>query len=358
MRVAVIGAGNSGCAQAIKLIQNGHQVNLIKTSHSLHDDNFEFLLKTGEISCIDTTDNNLELSLKPNLITRDLEKGLESTEVVMVLTQSLQHRDLAKKVAPLLKEGHIVFLIPGNMGSIHFAKYSEGKHIIYVEGESSPYDARIIAPGKVEILFKNVRNAVSFLDKKDEQYLPKITSLFGTHKYLRTNVIESTMHNPNMIVHSIGAIMSASRIEYAKGEFWMYREAFSPSVWGLIEMLDEEKKQVIKAYGGEHAISYLDACKWRNSEDLSKDSLKVFRDYAATGGPKGPSSLDTRYIYEDVPMGLCMLEKLAKRKNIDTPIASALITIASGLKKTDYRSVGYSIEEIEPYLKMIEVGKD
>ena len=49
MKVAVVGAGNSGCAQSIKLMQNGHQVNLIKTSHSLHDDNFECLLKTGEI---------------------------------------------------------------------------------------------------------------------------------------------------------------------------------------------------------------------------------------------------------------------------------------------------------------------
>src|SRR5699024_10726176 len=154
-------------------------------------------------------------------------------------------------------------IIPGNMGSTQFAKQSLGKHIIYVEGESTPYDARIIAPGKVEILFKNVRNTVSYLNKEDERYLPIVTSLFGTHKYLRTNVIESTMHNPNMNVQTVGSIMSASRIEYAEGQFWMYREAFSPSVWGLIEKLDEEKKQVIKAYGGENVISYLDACKWR-----------------------------------------------------------------------------------------------
>ena len=133
----------------------------------------------------------------------------------MVLTQSLQHRDLAKRVGPLLKEGQIVFLIPGNMGSTQFAAYTEGKHVIYVEGESTPYDARIIAPGKVEILFKNVRNAVSFLHKEDEIYLPAVTSLFGTHKYLRSNIVESTMHNPNMIVHTVGSIMSASRIENA-----------------------------------------------------------------------------------------------------------------------------------------------
>ncbi|MCQ2104262.1 MAG: NAD/NADP octopine/nopaline dehydrogenase family protein [Fibrobacter sp.] len=350
MKIAIIGAGNSGCAQSIKLMQNGHQVNLIKTSHSLHDDNFDYLVKTGKISCLDTTDNNREFSLEPSLITRDLEKGLEGTEVVMILTQSLQHRDLASKIGPLLKDGQIVFLIPGNMGSTQFAKYTKGKHIIYVEGESTPYDARIIAPGKVEILFKNVRNAVSFLHKEDEKYLPVVTSLFGTHKFLRTNIIESTLHNPNMVVHTIGAIMSASRIEYAKGEFWMYRESFSPSIWNMIEKLDEEKKQVIRAYGGENAINYLDACKWRNEEDLSIDSLQVFRNYAATGGPKGPDSLNTRYIYEDVPMELCMLEKLAAYKGIATPIASALITIASALKSTDYRKTSYDISDIKDYI--------
>lgn len=110
MRVAVIGAGNSGCAQSIKLIQNGHQVNLIKTSHSLHDDNFEYLLKTGEISCLDTTDGNREFTLKPSMITRDLEEGLEDAEVVMVLTQSLQHRDLAKKLAPYLRKDKLYSL--------------------------------------------------------------------------------------------------------------------------------------------------------------------------------------------------------------------------------------------------------
>ena len=351
MKVAVIGAGNSGCAQSIKLMQNGHQVNLIKTSHSLHDDNFEQLLKTGEISCLDTTDNNREFSLKPNMITRDIEKGLEGAEAVMILTQSLQHRELAKKIGPFLKDGQIVFLIPGNMGSTQFANHTKGKHIIYVEGESTPYDARIIAPGKVEILFKNVRNAVSFLHKEDEKYLPVVTSLFGTHKYLRTNIVESTLHNPNMVVHTIGTIMSASRIEYSKGEFWMYRESFSPAIWNLVEQLDDEKKQVIRAYGGKNAINYLDACKWRNEEDLSIDSLQVFKNYAATGGPKGPASLDTRYIYEDVPMELCMLEKLAAEKGISTPIASALITIASALKSTDYRMMSYEISDVIDYIQ-------
>ena len=40
----------------------------------------------------------------------------------------------------------------------------------------------------------------------------------------------------------------------------------------------------------------------------------------------------------------------AAKKGIPTPIASALITIASALKSTDYRKVGYDISDVEDYI--------
>ena len=44
MKIALLGAGNAGCAVSADLTMHGHEVTLIKTSHSLHDDNFNFLL--------------------------------------------------------------------------------------------------------------------------------------------------------------------------------------------------------------------------------------------------------------------------------------------------------------------------
>lgn len=344
MKVAVIGGGNSGCAHAFKLTERGHEVRLIKTSHALHDENFEIIKKTGGITCVDSTNGGDSTFLTLKMITRDIKAGIEGADVVLILTQSLQHRHLAPLLGPLFKSNQIVITIPGNMGSALFAKYTPNKTVIFADGESTPYDARIIRPGTIQILFKNVRNAIAFLDSKNNIYLSKIDQLFATHKYLRTNIIESAMHNPNMIVHTVGAIMSASRIEYSKGEFWMYREAFSPSIWNIITKLDDEKNAVIKAYGGK-TLSYLDACKWRNEEDLSQDSMEVFKNYA-TVGPKGPMDLNTRYIYEDVPMGLCLLENLALQKKLSTPIASALITLASALKQIDYRKEAYQLKDI------------
>lgn len=344
MKIAVLGCGNSGCAHAAKLIQNGHSVNLVKTSSSIHSNNYKQIVNTGKIYC---KDDIYEPSFEavPHLITTDIKKGISGVDVVLVLTQSLQHRDLAKKVGPLLKPGQIVFLIPGNMGTAIFKKHTTNDNIVFVSGESTPYDARIYSPGKVQILFKNVRNAVAFENKDDEKLLPIIDSLFHTHKYLRTNVIESALHNPNLVVHTIGVIMSASRIEKQQGEFWMYRESFSHSIWNLINMLDHEKNMVIEAYNGK-GLSYLDACKWRNEEDLSVDSISVFNSYAESGGPKGPDSLNTRFLYEDTPMGLCLLETLGRLKNIDTPITSSLITIACALKNVNYREHAYTPQEL------------
>ena len=344
-KVAIIGAGNSGCAHAIKLAKNGHSVRLIKTSNSMHNENFDLIERTRKIEYIDSSENDEHGFVELDLVSKDLEQGLKDVDIVMVLTQSLQHRDLAPKISKYLKKGTIVFLIPGNLGSAVFAKYVNTDEVILVEGESTPYDARIEKPGCVRILFKNARNAISFYNKEHVKYLSTIDSLFGRHKFLRNNIIETALHNPNLVVHTIGVIMSVSRIENSGGNFCMYKEAFSDSVWNLISALDIEKNQVIEAFGGE-ALNYLDVAKWRNEEDLSMDSLTVFRSYSKDA-PVGPTSLDTRYIYEDVPMGLCLLENLGRLKNIATPITTSLINIANSLKQTDYRKIAYKMEEIK-----------
>lgn len=347
MKIAIVGAGNAGCAHAFKLSENGHSVALIKTSNTLHEPNFQAIQANGGIWAIDDTLGGKKSFQKIDRITKDIALGLSDAELVLVLTQSLQHKEVAAKVAPYISATtKVLLVIPGNMGSLFFRnELGSRSGILFAEGESTPYDARILEPGMVNILFKNVRNAVSFIPKSRKlEGMELISQLVDTYGFYRENIVESLLHNPNLIVHTIGVIMSANRIELMKGEFWMYRESFSPSIWNLITMLDDEKNRIIEQFGGK-SMSYLDACKFRNEEDMNKDSLGVFNSYAEHGGPKGPASLETRYLYEDVAVGLCMLHDLGKKFSIPTPITHSLITIASALVNYNFFEKGRSLKD-------------
>lgn len=343
MKIAILGTGNAGCALAAKFTQQGHTVSLVKTSQSLNEENFTVINQQQGIWLYDLDDSKSFVNISK--ITRNIEDGLKDAEMILILTQSIHHESVADKIAEFIPEScNIIFTIPGNLGSLYLYK-KLGNKVIYAEGESTPYDARLESPGSVRILFKNRRNAVSFLPKsKADEGLSYISTLVDTYKFKRHNLVESALHNPNLVVHTIGVIMSASRIEMMKGEFWMYRESFSPAIWNLINDLDAEKNRIIDAFRGEK-ISYLDACKFRNADDLGMDSYEVFKGYAETGGPKGPDSLATRYLHEDVANGLCLLSALGKILNIETPIANALIAIASSLVKYDFKKNSRTLDD-------------
>lgn len=362
MKITVVGAGNAGCAHACKLVENGHQVTLLKTSDSLHNNNYNTIEKDGYIRYTDYGSNEIQKA-KPELITKDFKEALKEPEAIVLMSQSLQHEALAKKISQYvnLDTLKLILVIPGYLGSLYLKGLQDEKpELIICEGESTPFDARIIEPGLIKILFKNFRNALGFFPKnKSELGLELCNKLFPVYNKHRANIVESALHNPNLIVHTIGAIMSAPRIEMSQGEFWMYKEAFSSSVWNMINDLDKEKNRVIEYFGGKSS-PYIEECKWRNEENLKQDALTVFRGYAEDGGPKGPESLETRFIYEDVPMGLCLLESLSQAIGYETKITTSLINIASSLNCIDYReksrtikSLGFSDLDIKSFNTMI-----
>ena len=167
------------------------------------------------------------------------------------------------------------------------------------------------------------------------------------------------MHNPNLIVHTVGSVMSIPRIEKSKGDFCMYHEAYTrdnPATWRILEALDAEKMNVLEKLGFDR-LSYVEACKYRNSLDDAMDAKEVFLNYAEMPTrAKGPIVVDSRYISEDVPQGLVMMEALGKALEIETSIASGLISIASAALGRDLRAEGRTperlgMENIERILK-------
>lgn len=343
MKIAVVGAGNAGCGVAADLSLKGHDVTLLKTSNALHDTNFNFLQdNNGEIVLLE---DGRELKTRINKVTRNL-KELKNAEIIIIYIQTNYHESLLKNILSYISEEQIVIFNPGYLSTAYVLKHSGDKNLTVVEATSSFIDCRIDQPGKVKVSFRNVRNPLGvYPNNKLEFVRNKLNGLGYPFEYF-SSVIEAALHNPNLIVHTVGAIMSIPRIEREKENYDMYGEVFTPSVWNILEMLDAEKMDVLEKLDHQR-LSYVEACKYRNTLDDSQDAKETFFWYASLPTRvKGPFEVDSRYITEDVSQGLVLLESLGKELDVKTPICSSLIEIANAALGRDLRSQGRTIESL------------
>lgn len=344
MRIAVLGAGNGGCAVAADICLKGkHDVTLIKTSNAMHNENYAHLLKNdGKISI---WEDGVVKSTQIHHLTYDLA-AISESDIVIVYIQTRYHEDLIEKIIPYLHEGQIVLFNPGYLSTAYMLKHNMPDGVIVAEAESSFIDCRIAEPGLIKVGFRNVRNPIGiYPTAKKNEAIQKLDQLGFPFVYL-SSVVEAALHNPNLIVHTVGAVMSIPRIEKTNGNYCMYHEVFTPSVWRILEKLDAEKMDILEKLGFER-LPYVEACKYRNSLDDDRDAKEVFFWYAAMPTrAKGPVTVDSRYISEDVPQGLVMLEALGDQLGVSTPIATALIELATTALGRDLREEGRSPDRL------------
>lgn len=361
MRITVIGAGNAGSACAFMAAEAGHKVRLLKTSNRItHDEHFEAMLENKGIYCIDNTKTghftdsaaDAEKTFQSlDMITRDPKEAIEGADVVMIFIQTTYHLALAEKIAKYFQDEQLVILIPGYAGSIYYSKFCDNNPI-FAEGESTPNDARVVEPGTVKVLFKNARNSLAFFPaSRTARGMAIAANLFPAYnidkKSVRKHIFESALHNPNIIVHTIGLYVMYPMLEYCAKHHpdevpYMYRDALSTDMaWLMIEKLDAEKMAVLSALGCE-PTPYLEACLFRNEEDLTQDAREVFESYKISS-PPGPYSFDNRYVTEDVPMGLVLLSSLGKKLGINMPECNRLIEMCGGILKRDFFKEGRTL---------------
>lgn len=346
MKVAILGAGNVGCALAADLSLKGHEISLVKTSNALHNDHFRFLQEQDGEMILDEFSERKRIQI--HQVSRDLAK-ISGAAVIIVAIQTNYHEDLIRRLAPFLVEDQIVLLIPGCLSTAYFIKHCPDKRIIIAEAESSFIDGRISEPGLFKVGFRNVRNPLGIYPAARREEAKKILDQLEQRFVYLESVVEAALHNPNILVHTVGSVLSIPRIEQAKESFCMYHEAYSrenPATWRVVEALDGEKLQILAKLGFAQ-VSYVEACKLRNSQDDSMDAREVFLRYAEMETrAKGPVSVESRYISEDVPQGLTMMESIAGVLGVYTPVASGLIALASAALGRDLRAEGRTVDRL------------
>jgi opine dehydrogenase len=162
-------------------------------------------------------------------------------------------------------------------------------------------------------------------------------------------VLETALSNMNAIFHPEGMIMNAGWIQHTGGNFLFYREGFTDAVGRVTAAVDKERVAVAKALGVP-ATPFLDVFyeaglttkAARDSGDISRACLESEPNKTI----RSPSSLDHRYMHEDVGYGLVPIAALGELAGVKTPTIDALVQLASLAAGIDYARDGLTLERL------------
>lgn len=347
MNITIIGSGHGGSATAATLAKKGYNVSILKLSKGTNDTHYEELEETGYIMLEGIKGKGL---CYLDCVSRDPSEVIPNADVIFVFYVSNYHQKVAKMIAPYLNSKQIIYICPGYAGSILFRneldKINPSIKPLFIEGETLPFSCRITAPGKVKIHSENMGHPIaSFPADRIEEGMQILEPLIGKCVE-RNDILEVALHNPNLIMHTIGIAMNASFIENSNGEFAMYTQGFSPSIWKIVDKLDAEKMAVLERIGAKRR-SYIDEFRVRTFIDPDQFTNEAaFEYYANDVDGLKTTTVNNRYLTEDVPMGLGLLHSLGKHLNIKTPVTDSIITLSGIMLDTDYFEEARTIESL------------
>jgi opine dehydrogenase len=268
----------------------------------------------------------------------------------MVVTPAFAHNILAKRIAPYLRDQPVV-LNPGHTGgAISFANSlkENGFTGTIKIGETMvlTYICRLAEPGNVKI-FHVMENLLfsAFPSRYTDELYEKFKKLYPSIVRGR-NVLETGLTNLAAVMHPPGMLLNAGWIEYTKGGFKFYFEGTTPSVARVVQALDKERLGLVEAVG----FTPVPAMRWYYRQGCTPVETDLVYEAFQAGGPdqnlKAPSSLDHRYVIEEVNYGLVPLASLGVMLHVPTPNMDALIRIASTTNDRDFRAEGLTAEKL------------
>jgi opine dehydrogenase len=346
-KIAVLGAGNGGCAVAADLTLRAYEVRLFSRSEST----IGTLAKRGGIELIEGSSNK---SAVPFFMSSHMPPVVGGADLIIVASPAVAHEYLARNLAKHLSDGQRVLLNPGHTGgSLHFAHLLQTlgckAQIELCETVTLTYICRMREPGQVEIYRRttNLRCA-AFPGRFTNTLVKEIQEIFP-NVVAAENVLETGFSNINAIMHPAGMLGNTGWIEKTGGDFLYYREGITPAIGAWIDAVDKERLQIVRALGLKllRFVDIFHQAGLTTTEARDSDSAhQAIHESQPNFTIKSPPSLDHRYIKEDVGYGLVPMAEIGRLVGVSTPVMDALITLASTALGIDFRVEGLTLEKM------------
>jgi opine dehydrogenase len=360
--VAILGAGNGGCAAAADLGNRGFGVRLYNRSP-------ERLAPIAERGGLEMQGALGEGFVELPVVTTDLAEAVVGADLIMLTVPISTHPFFARGLASLIEADQAIFLNPGHMGGGLFMAHEvhrlSGRTDVRIcEASTLAYGCRMKGPATINVMARMTNLPFAAFPTRHQAQLYELVSPLYPDLVQAAHVLETGFLDINAVEHPPQIICNAGWLEHTKGDYLFYYEGTTPSVGRVIDALDAERMAVAEAAGVLtkpfarvfHEMGYTTAAA---AEDGS--AYVALQESAPNRWVKGPPTLDHRYINEDVGWGLVPWSEMGRAFGVQTPVMDALIALGGVLNGRDYRAEGLTLarlgiaglrpDQLETYLR-------
>lgn len=356
-KLCIVGGGNGGYAISADMALAGYRVTLYEDPKF-----FGGLKELAETKTITLTGASRNGEAKLYKVTDDIADAVSDVDVIVVTLPAFAQELTAKKLAPVVKPGQIVFLCPGATGgALVFAKifHDAGvKGVKICECQTMPYSTRKKGPcaSHTKILVKALYFA-AFPAKDTDACYEVIHKMYPAITKVK-NVMETTLNNGNIVSHAPVMVLNAGRICAENTTYGHYKDGISKEVAHVLDDINEECMQLCDAFGlqrttnqDRHFITGYTDKLWDTSWDSYHNSYSF-------NLAIGPTTMNSRYLTEDAPFSMVVLSDLAHQLGLKTPLMDAVAYLGGSLMQTDYWASGRKAKDLGMEGMTLEEMKD
>jgi opine dehydrogenase len=328
MRVAVLGGGNGAHAAAADLSGQGHEVrHWRRDAGALRE----------RINLKDA------MGMRAVAIARtgaDMGEAVRGAELVLLPDPAFTQPDNARRLAPHLADGQVVFLAPGTFGSYVMTKgmreAGNGARFAIAETGTLPWLTRKHGPDAIAITARATRLPTGvFPARRHDQAFAVLKRVFPAVEPVE-DALSAALMNAGPVIHPPLIFMNAGPLEHF--ERWdIHKEGTQPAIRRVTDALDAERiaARVALGYAAPH---FPLADHYRADGEEWMYGRRVHQKLADSGDWKEKIVLaEHRYMREDVEMGLAFLVSVGDWAGVPCPVAKGLLALGSAVLGRDLR---------------------
>jgi len=342
-RITIIGAGHGGKAMAAHLALMGAEVTLYNRTWT----HIESIAERGGV--LVKSDEEVNGFGKLAKVTSNIEEAVKRSQLIMLVVPAFAHAELAKKMSAFLQTGQIIVLNPGRtFGALEFRKALVESHcaanVIVAEAQTFIYASR--SDGPAQALIHRIKEAVPLaaFPATDTKKVLDVLEPYYPQFINGKTVLHTGLNNIGAIFHPAIMMYNLGRVESTGKDFQFYIDGVTPSVAILMEAIDRERVRIGRMLG----IEIISAKEWLKLA-YNADGENLYEAIHNQEGYRGiiaPSTVNHRYINEDIPMSLVPMASLGNMLGIRVRGMASIIRQACIIRERDYWAIGRSVESL------------